>query len=51
MEFVVLANTFTEEYVVDDYAIVQSPDFGTLFVLSRQQNVTETKLDVSEKGD
>lgn len=34
---------------MDDYAIVQSPDFGTLFVLSREQNVTETKLDVSRR--
>lgn len=32
---------------MDDYAIVQAPDFGSLFVLSREQNVTETKLDVS----
>ncbi|KAI7783802.1 lipocalin-like domain-containing protein [Diaporthe eres] len=38
-------NYIVQEYVVDDYAIVQSPDFGTLFVLSREQNVTETKLD------
>lgn len=36
---------------MDDYAIVQSPDFGTLFVLSREQNVTETKLDVSTRQD
>lgn len=35
------------EYVEGDYAIVQSPDFSTLFVLSRVQNVTDTKLDVS----
>ncbi|ROV91843.1 hypothetical protein VMCG_09207 [Cytospora schulzeri] len=33
------------EYVVDDYAIVQSPDFATLFILSREQNVTDSKLD------
>lgn len=32
---------------MDDYAIVQSPDFGTLFILSREQNLTETKIDVS----
>lgn len=36
---------------MDDYAIVQSPDFGTLFVLSREQNVAETKLDVSTRKD
>lgn len=35
------------EYVEGDYAIVQSPDFSTLFVLSRVQNVTDDKLDVS----
>lgn len=28
---------------------MQSPDFATLFVLSREQNVTETKLDVSTR--
>lgn len=41
--------TFTKptEYVEDDYAIVQSPDFATLFVLSRVQNVTDEKLAVS----
>ncbi|KAJ0114328.1 hypothetical protein J7T55_010717 [Diaporthe amygdali] len=38
-------NYIVQEYVVDDYAIVQSPDFATLFVLSREQNVTESKLD------
>lgn len=36
---------------MDDYAIVQSPDFGTLFVLSREQNVAETKLDVGTRQD
>lgn len=35
------------EYVEDDYAIVQSPDFSTLFILSREQNVTDDKLTVS----
>lgn len=30
-----------------DYAIVQSPEFATLFILSRVQNVTTDKLDVS----
>lgn len=35
------------EYVEDDYAIVQSPDWSTLFILSREQNVTTDKLDVS----
>lgn len=35
------------EYVEDDYAIVQSPDFATLFILSRVQNVTDEKLTVS----
>lgn len=35
------------EYVEDDYAIVQSPDFATLFILSRVQNVTDEKLAVN----
>ncbi|ROV99710.1 hypothetical protein VSDG_02940 [Cytospora chrysosperma] len=38
-------NYIVQEYVVDDYAIVQSPDFATLFILSREQNVTDTKLE------
>ncbi|KUI52486.1 Outer membrane lipoprotein Blc [Cytospora mali] len=38
-------NYIVQEYVVDDYAIVQSPDFATLFILSREQNVTDSKLD------
>lgn len=38
------------EYVVDDYAIVQSPDFATLFILSREQNVTDTKRQVSSRA-
>lgn len=46
----VLGLTVFEEYVVDDYAIVQAPDFATLFVLSREQNVTDTKLDVSTRS-
>lgn len=38
-------NYIVQEYAVDDYAIVQSPEFATLFILSRQQNVPEAKLD------
>ncbi|KAF3769169.1 Calycin-like protein [Cryphonectria parasitica EP155] len=38
-------NYIVQEYVVDDYAIVQSPDFSTLFVLSREQNLTTTEID------
>lgn len=41
------ASFLSIEYVEGDYAIVQSPDFSTLFVLSREQNVTTTKLTVS----
>lgn len=37
------------EYVEGDYAIVQSPDWSTLFILSREQNVTTDKLDVSRR--
>lgn len=40
-------NYVVQEYAVDDYAIVQSPDFATLFVLSRAQDVPQAKLDVS----
>lgn len=42
-------NYIVQEYVEGDYAIVQSPDFATLFILSRVQNVTTDKLDVSYK--
>lgn len=38
-------NYIVQEYVEGDYAIVQSPDFATLFILSRVQNVTTEKLD------
>ncbi|CAN8098621.1 unnamed protein product [Discula destructiva] len=38
-------NYIVQEYVEGDYAIVQSPDWSTLFILSREQNVTDTKLD------
>lgn len=42
----------TTEYVEDDYAIVQSPDFATLFILSRTQNVTDDKITVRfQQGD
>jgi lipocalin len=34
------------EYVEGDYAIVQAPDFSTLYILSRVQNVTDDKLEV-----
>lgn len=37
------------EYVEGDYAIVQSPDFATLFVLSREQNLTTAEIDVGSK--
>lgn len=37
------------EYVEGDYAIVQSPDWSTLFILSREQNVTTDKIDVSQR--
>lgn len=33
------------EYVEGDYAIVQAPDFATLYILSRVQNVTDDKLE------
>ncbi|KAJ4396795.1 hypothetical protein N0V93_001017 [Gnomoniopsis smithogilvyi] len=38
-------NYIVQEYVEGDYAIVQSPDWSTLFILSREQNVTTDKLD------
>ena len=40
-------NYVVQEYAVDDYAIVQSPGFATLFVLSRAQNLPQARLDVS----
>lgn len=47
MQYTDLDCELPTEYVEGDYAIVQSPDWSTLFVLSRVQNVTSDKLDVS----
>lgn len=46
-EHILLTIVFSTEYVEGDYAIVQSPDFATLFILTREQNVTTTKVEVS----
>ncbi|PSR88938.1 lipocalin-like domain-containing protein [Coniella lustricola] len=38
-------NYIVQEYVEGDYAIVQSPDFATLFILSREQSLTTAEID------